>query len=178
MISFSSHFKGTVLLFFFSPILPGERLVLWFPVQEENEHEGQDGDFLPTGFHVLNVLAARSLSSTPSFTSYIYDAPRPRVRSRDMGRHHPKPSPEAPSDLSSKGLAPASTNTGPVTSLRTDPYSLTVTFLVSDPYSMRARWASTARWSRGKLVQGPESLMWKPPASALLTISPDHVTEK
>ena len=62
-----------------------------------------------------------------------------------MGRHHPKPSPEAPSDLSSKGLAPASINTGPVTSLRTDPHSLTVTFLVSDPYSMRARWASTAR---------------------------------
>ena len=114
------------------------------------------GTSMPTGFTVLNVLAARSLGSPLSFTSYTHEAPRAKMRSRsNMGRHHPKPSPEAPSDLSSKGLTPASTHTGSVTSLRTGPHSLTVTFLVSDPYSKRARWATAARWSRGKLVQGP-----------------------
>ena len=64
------------------------------------------GTSMPTGFSVLDVLAARSLGSTPSFSSYIHDAPRARMRSRgNVGRHHPKPSPKAPSDLSSKGLA-------------------------------------------------------------------------
>lgn len=104
------------------------------------------GTSMPTGFTVLNVLAARSLGSPLSFTSYTHEAPRAKMRSRsNMGRHHPKPSPEAPSDLSSKGLTPASTHTGSVTSLRTGPHSLTVTFLVSDPYSKRARWATAAR---------------------------------
>lgn len=60
---------------------------------------------MPTGFSVLNVLAARSLSATPSFTSYIHDTPWARMRSRgNVGRHHPKPSPKALSDLRSKGL--------------------------------------------------------------------------
>ena len=55
------------------------------------------GTSMPTGFTVLNVLAARSLGSPLSFTSYTHEAPRAKMRSRsNMGRHHPKPSPEAP----------------------------------------------------------------------------------
>lgn len=145
-ISFCSHFKVTVLLFFFLPYFLERGLCSDFQYRKRMNMRVRKGTSVPTGFAVLNVLAARSLGSPPSFTSYIHKPPRAKMRSRsNMGRHHAKPRPEAPSDLSSKGLAPASTHTGPVTSLRTDPHSLTVIFLVSDPYSMRARWATAAK---------------------------------
>lgn len=143
MISFSSHFKVTVLLFF-SPILPRERLRVLISSTGREWTRG-------SGWGLLCLLASLcSMSLQPGHLALPPALPPIFMTLHGQGWGAGatwgdttlNPALKLQVIWVARGSPPASTHTGPVTSLRTDPHSLTVTFLISDTYSMRARRAS------------------------------------